>query len=132
MFYDLRPYQLLGVNRIFNEQRTILADDMGMGKSAEAIAAKHLIDEKIGENSTLVVCPGAVGPHWHRQIQQWFYKGSEAKIAQLRVPHFTKDLARAPGADFVITSYSLLSHLGADQHRLQAMQALGFGYAILD
>lgn len=132
MFYDLRPYQLLGVNRIVNEQRTILADDMGMGKTAEAIAAKHLIDEKIGENSTLVVCPGAVAPHWHKQIQSWFYKGSETKVAPLRVTHFSKDLERALGADFVLTSYSLLSHLGVDEQRLSAMQQLGFGYAILD
>lgn len=133
-FYDLRPYQLLGIDRIHRDKRTILADDMGMGKTAEAIAAKHLIEGDIGEHPTLVVAPSAVAPHWAREMKKWYYKGTATKVAPLRVTTFREDMKniQRERKDFIIAPYSLLSRLATDPESIESVNRLGIGYAILD
>jgi SWI/SNF-related matrix-associated actin-dependent regulator 1 of chromatin subfamily A len=61
----LFPHQIEGVAFLLGRRRAILADDMGLGKSRQAIVAlKHL-------NTTgpfLVVCPASVKRNWAREI----------------------------------------------------------------
>ncbi len=132
MFYDLRPYQLLGIKKIVEERRILLADDMGLGKTAQAISAKHLIDQQNGSRATLVVCPTAVIPHWHEEIREWYYKGSKTKVATVGTRNYARECQKAQGADFVVTSYPVLSFLGANPERIGALNEIGFTYGILD
>ncbi len=45
----------------------LLADEMGVGKSAQAITAAGLV----GAQAPLVVCPAVVVPHWRAQVARW-------------------------------------------------------------
>ncbi|MBG0829044.1 DEAD/DEAH box helicase [Planomonospora sp. ID67723] len=65
---SLRGYQSFGARFALAQGRVILGDEMGLGKSIEAIAAlAHLKAE--GNDHFLVVCPTSVLINWLREIQ---------------------------------------------------------------
>jgi SNF2 family DNA or RNA helicase len=73
---DLRSYQREGSAWLAwmgrYEGGGLLADDMGIGKSIQAIAAAAPFDSPIQ-----VVCPAIVRGHWRRQIALWARNGQE-------------------------------------------------------
>jgi non-specific serine/threonine protein kinase len=107
----LRPYQQRGLAWLaFLEQLGlggILADDMGLGKSATILALLLHRRAEAGGGPTLLVCPMSLVGNWQREV---------AKFApELRV-HVHHGAERARGrafttavrdADLVITTYSL-------------------------
>jgi superfamily II DNA or RNA helicase len=65
---SLRGYQEFGARFALARRRVILGDEMGLGKSIEAIAAlAHLRSE--GDTHFLVVCPTSVLINWLREIE---------------------------------------------------------------
>ena len=65
---QLRPYQVEGVAWLGTRTRALLADEMRLGKSAQAIAAAHAAGAKrIG-----VICPASVRMVWPQQFEQWW------------------------------------------------------------
>lgn len=114
-FYGkLRPYQLKGVSWLAFLQRFgfggCLADDMGMGKTAQLIALL-LHRQKQGENAhcepALVICPMSIVGNWQREIQRF------APGLQVMVHHGHERLAGAEFVeearrhDVVLTTYAL-------------------------
>ncbi|GGS63139.1 helicase SNF2 [Planobispora rosea] len=64
---SLRGYQAFGARFALTQRRVILGDEMGLGKSIEAIAAlAHLKTE--GNDHFMVVCPTSVLINWVREI----------------------------------------------------------------
>lgn len=66
---SLRGYQVFGAKFALAQRRVILGDEMGTGKTVEAIAAMaHLAAE--GGTHFLVVCPASVLINWLREIPE--------------------------------------------------------------
>jgi len=64
---SLRGYQEFGARFVLAQRRVILGDEMGCGKTVEAIAAMaHLRAE--GARHFLVVCPASVLINWMREV----------------------------------------------------------------
>ncbi len=70
MTLELLPYQREGAAFLARKDRAGLFDDMGLGKSAQAIAAM----DQVGARRIIVVCPAAVREVW---------KGEFAKFARI-------------------------------------------------
>ncbi|GAB1820577.1 DEAD/DEAH box helicase [Herbidospora sp. RD11066] len=65
---SLRGYQSFGARFALAQRRVIIGDEMGLGKSIEAIAAlAHLAAG--GATHFLVVCPASVVVNWVREIE---------------------------------------------------------------
>lgn len=65
---SLRGYQDFGARFVLAQGRVILGDEMGLGKSIEAIAVlAHLRAQ--GETHFLVVCPTSVMINWVREVE---------------------------------------------------------------
>jgi superfamily II DNA or RNA helicase len=65
---SLRAYQEFGARFALAGRRVVLGDEMGCGKTVEAIAAMaHLRAE--GERHFLVVCPASVLINWMREVR---------------------------------------------------------------
>lgn len=65
---ELFPYQVEGARFLASKGRALLADDMGLGKSAQAIdAARNVLAGYV-----LVVCPASVVQNWHREIERFW------------------------------------------------------------
>ncbi|TMR08492.1 DEAD/DEAH box helicase [Nonomuraea turkmeniaca] len=111
---SLRGYQAFGARFALAQGRAILGDEMGLGKSIEAIAALAHLQAK-GMTHFLVVCPTSVLINWVREIEsrstlRAFPLHGEARLAA------QQDWARRGGVA-VVTLDGL--------YRLEAGVALG-------
>lgn len=66
---DLFPYQVEGAKFLASVKRGLLADDMGLGKSAQAIAAARELGAR--NRCVLVVCPASLVENWRREFKKF-------------------------------------------------------------
>jgi SWI/SNF-related matrix-associated actin-dependent regulator 1 of chromatin subfamily A len=93
MLYD---YQREGAKYLASRKVALLADEMGVGKSAQVVAACDLINAK----RVLVVCPAVARIHWIREFAKFSTQTRPFEIL------FTAKQPLSPGLS-VITSYDL-------------------------
>jgi SNF2 family DNA or RNA helicase len=97
---ELRPYQLIGSAFLYLVERCILADEVGLGKTPEAIAAILRL-KNLGElNKALIICPSGLRYQW-----------AEAGIEKFAPEPFTH-------------SYVVIDGAPADRHKLYKKDAL--------
>ncbi len=70
---DLFPHQKAGVQFLATAKRALLADEPGLGKTAQAIRALKKLEEQ-GEDvfPALVVCPNTLKKNWKREFAKWY------------------------------------------------------------
>lgn len=103
----------------------ILADEMGMGKTVQAIAlvlAKRALCRELGEpnllatgsstglpcvKTTLVICPLVAVVQWANEIDRFTIEGSN-KVLVYHGPNRAKTLSEFSEYDFIITTYSVV------------------------
>ena len=93
---SLWPYQTTGVATALLERRVIIGDQMGLGKTLEALIAT----EAAGSYPAVIVCPASLRANWVREIAK-FLPHREAFVALGKPAGYTSP-------DFTIVSYSLL------------------------
>jgi|TARA_Y100000310_G_scaffold142924_1_gene142370 superfamily II DNA or RNA helicase/ubiquinone/menaquinone biosynthesis C-methylase UbiE len=129
----LRPYQVEAVKEVRDKKRVIIADDMGFGKTAEAIVPRTAIENKYGNNlKTIVICPASVMPHWENEFKKWYKKKGETSISNITTSNYDQDIEKAKNSDVVVISYPTLSNLGGQDRKIQEIRSLGFSYGIID
>ncbi len=64
---ELKPFQRAGVEYLLEQRRAFLADEQGLGKTIEALAALQ------ADNAfpAVVVCPASLKLNWLREIEHW-------------------------------------------------------------
>jgi SNF2 family DNA or RNA helicase len=72
-YTDLFPHQRAGVEFLATAKRALLADEPGLGKTAQAIRGLARLYEK-GEDvfPALVVCPNTIKKNWEREFEKWW------------------------------------------------------------
>ena len=74
----LKPYQRVAVEFALCNKRCILGDDVGLGKTVEAIKAVELSNHL---RHVLVICPNCMKLTWRAEINNWF-PGQQTTIVQ--------------------------------------------------
>ncbi len=70
---DLFPHQRAGVKFLAVARRALLADEPGLGKTAQAIRAlKELQDRGEDVFPALIVCPNTLKKNWKREFERWW------------------------------------------------------------
>lgn len=70
---DLFPHQRAGVAFLAAARRALLADEPGLGKTAQAIRAlKALSDRGEAVFPALIVCPNTLKKNWQREFKIWW------------------------------------------------------------
>lgn len=87
------PYQQIGIDFAKAHDRTLIADEMGVGKTIQAIGLANAV----GAIRILVVCPATLKINWSRELEKWL-------VAPLSISFAEKYL----GADVVIVNYDRL------------------------
>ena len=64
---ELKPFQRAGVSYLLERRRAFLADEQGLGKTIEALAAI----EADGAYPAVIVCPASLKLNWLREISLW-------------------------------------------------------------
>lgn len=119
----LYNYQVDGIQTLQDRKRCILADDMGLGKSAEAIVAVRGPRCKV-----LIVCPKSVLRVWEDQIREWAPK---ATISRLK---WTCDKAIVEGStsNFVLINYENIIARGGDNWKAEWLASRNWTAIIFD
>jgi SNF2 family DNA or RNA helicase len=70
---DLFPHQRAGVEFLVKARRALLADEPGLGKTAQAIRAlKNMFDNDQEVFPALIVCPNTLKSNWEREFDRWW------------------------------------------------------------
>ncbi len=70
---DLFPHQRAGVDFLATARRALLADEPGLGKTAQAIRSlKRLHDSGEQVFPALIICPNTLKKNWEREFDKWW------------------------------------------------------------
>ena len=114
--HELYPFQYVGVR--FAELaggRALIGDDMGIGKTIQAIAYCALHPEN---HPVLVVCPANVKYNWVKEFQTW--------LPNLSTEAIKNGKAEIPDTDVVVINYDLMKKKQLD------LEDVGFNIVIFD
>jgi SWI/SNF-related matrix-associated actin-dependent regulator of chromatin subfamily A-like protein 1 len=73
---QLFDFQKEGVDFLANHRSALLADQLGIGKSAQAIHAA----QQVGARSILVICPASIKYNWRKEGVKWGYSEDDIYI----------------------------------------------------
>ncbi len=94
----LEPFQYAGVRYLLKRRRSFLADEQGLGKTVQALAAL----EVDGAFPAVVVCPAGMKLTWQREAAKWLPHRSVAvlhgRADEQWVPRAEREAAAAAGA----------------------------------
>jgi SWI/SNF-related matrix-associated actin-dependent regulator of chromatin subfamily A-like protein 1 len=94
---ELAPFQWAGVRYVLDARRAFLADEQGLGKTVEALAAL----EADTAYPAIVVCPAAMKLGWQREAARWLPHRSIAVVeGRSAVP---------PNGEITILNYELVA-----------------------
>lgn len=127
----LFPFQRAGVKFIEDhEGRALLADEMGVGKTPQAIGFLTRNQKRL---PAIVVCPASVRVQWTREVSKFsdlsakILAGNSSVPSLLKLGVYAGDRCDAlKGVDVVITNYDILDK------NLAGLKEVGFQTLILD
>ncbi len=92
---ELRGYQKAGVAYALAHQTTLIADEMGVGKTIQALA---LVNADPTIHTVLIICPASVKLNWRREAKAWLTRPMSVGIVGEGLPY----------TDVVIINYDRL------------------------
>jgi len=92
---QLKPYQRVGVEFLSTHKAALLADTMGLGKTAQAAVAL----QNVGAKSAVIVCPASLKLNWRDELCMWGVSAERIGVAYG---------ASLPDTDIVIINYDIL------------------------
>ncbi len=106
----LFPYQRAGVKFLATAQRALLADEPGLGKTAQSIhAMKYLLEQGQDVFPALVVCPNTLKRNWAREFQRW-WPDINVQVVSGSALQRRKQLENPDAQVFVVNWESLRAH----------------------
>lgn len=124
---DLFKYQVEGANWLAGMKNAVLGDEMGIGKTCQAIAGADII----GAKNILVLCPGIARDGWDREFQRWqmlgrqtclIRKSSDKPKAQVTIASYTSIQSRPVLEAILSRNWDLL--ICDEAHMLKNRNAL--------
>jgi SWI/SNF-related matrix-associated actin-dependent regulator 1 of chromatin subfamily A len=94
---ELAPFQWAGVRYVLDARRAFLADEQGLGKTVEALAAL----EADGAYPAIVVCPATMKLGWQREAAHWLPHRSVSVLEGRGVV--------APAGEITILNYEIVA-----------------------
>ncbi|MEI2702843.1 MAG: DEAD/DEAH box helicase [Baekduia sp.] len=112
---ELMPFQRAGVAYLLERRRTFLADEQGLGKTVQALAAI----EAAGAYPAVIICPASLKLNWLREAGRWLPQRRAVAIS---------GGAEQPldGVEIVVLNYEITGR------HLDALEAIRPGALILD
>ena len=113
---ELKPFQRAGVAYLLAQRRAFLADEQGLGKTIEAMAAL----EADGAYPAIVVCPASLKLNWQRELERWLPR------RQIQVLSGVGGRDAIAPADVTVVNYDIVAA------RIEALSALGPRAVVID
>ena len=95
----LMPFQKAGVEYATRKKRTFIADEVGLGKTVQAISTIH----ELNSYPILILCPSFLKLNWQKEYKKWLKEDKEIHIIN------GMDSYKLPKADIYIINYYIIS-----------------------
>jgi SWI/SNF-related matrix-associated actin-dependent regulator 1 of chromatin subfamily A len=118
---ELKSFQRAGVSYLLERRRAFLADEQGLGKTIEALAAIEAADAY----PAVVVCPASLKLNWLRELAHWLPQRTTRALAGNGGAR-SGDASEPETADVTVVNYDIVAA------RLQELCALGPQALVLD
>jgi SNF2 family DNA or RNA helicase len=124
---DFYPHQVEGIRQLAQRSSFLLADDMGLGKSLQALVV-FIIDVYRGwANTAIIVCPVSLKGNWADEIQKftrlpYVVLNGSVRERELQLLEYSQ----IDGPKILIVNYEQVRAHGPE------LDALGFDVAIFD
>lgn len=107
---DYLPYQKAGIEYALSRSGVLVGDQMGLGKTIQAIGVLNVLIERGERLKILVICPASLKRNWLQEIDKWLIKTCsmtihEGKSCKPVVWHVGE------AADIHIVNYDILGGL---------------------
>jgi SNF2 family DNA or RNA helicase len=102
---ELKPFQRAGVSYLLERRRAFLADEQGLGKTIEALAAV----EAAGTYPAVVVCPASLKLNWLRELEHWLPGRTVRALAGNGGARSGDVGAGLPEADVTVLNYDIVA-----------------------
>jgi SNF2 family DNA or RNA helicase len=102
---NLFGYQLHGITGLLTRDALLLADDLGLGKTVQAIAALRILLLQHQVEAGLIVVPASLVDQWRYAIRQW---APELRVSTIRGPGHERAWQWLTPAHIYLTSYDTL------------------------
>jgi SNF2 family DNA or RNA helicase len=110
----LFPYQVDAVRTLLAREAILLADDTGLGKTVEAIAALRVLAVQRRLQAALLVVPAGLLRQWRTAVSTW---APELQVSTIRGPAFERAWQWQSPAHVYLLSYDTLREDGASPDR---------------
>ena len=117
---ELRPFQRAGVQYALEQRRTFIADEQGLGKTVQALAALEAADAY----PAVVVCPASIKLNWRRETEKWVPHRSVAVLSGRSAAVWNDP--EIANADVTIVNYEIVAAHG------ERLAARGLSAAVFD
>ncbi|MGI8844966.1 MAG: SNF2-related protein, partial [Thermoleophilaceae bacterium] len=98
---ELHPFQRAGVRYALERRRTFIADEQGLGKTVQALAALEIDDAY----PAVVVCPASMKLMWEREASRWVPDRSVAVLSGRTESSWGEE---AQSAEILVVNYDIL------------------------
>jgi len=116
----LFAYQIDGVHTLVSRDAVLLADDTGLGKTIETIAALRILAFQRRMNVALVVVPAGLLRQWRREFAAW---APELRVSTIQGPTAERAWQWQAPAHVCLVSYDTLREDAGHADRLPRQRA---------
>jgi SWI/SNF-related matrix-associated actin-dependent regulator 1 of chromatin subfamily A len=88
-----KPFQLTGADFLAGRTRALLADEPGVGKTAQVVLAC----QQLGARTVRVVCPAVGTEHWKREFARWWKGDSPRPVLEITSYDHARVIAKMAG-----------------------------------
>lgn len=111
---SLYPFQRAGVQRILSRRGTLLADEMGVGKTVQVIGALNCDEPE----RALIICPSSLKENWRRELMRWLTYTDRVQVLNSTTDEI--DLS----ARITVVNYDLLAYRPSTKAAVAQLEAL--------
>ena len=101
---DYFPYQKAGIKSALDRQNILIADEPGLGKTAQALG---VINNDPSMKRVLVICPATIRDNWLKEANTWLVNKPKY-MCKVNSGTGTKGCVPKRGAAFVVTNYEAM------------------------
>lgn len=97
---ELMPHQIEAVNYALNRTNTLIADEMGVGKTPTAVGiinALSVIENK--PLNVLIICPASLKLNWRNEVNKWSTNVTNIKVLNAGGKHNEYPIKRVTNLD---------------------------------
>lgn len=101
----LYDFQVPGIQFLIDNEAALLGDEMGLGKSIQAIVAARVLFRQGKISSACIICPKAVLTDWEKKLWDW---APELKVIKIEGGKPIREVLWNSQAHFFICTYEAL------------------------